>query len=279
MGRRIRPSPRCGAPSVRFLDRDRCWSRAPAAQTPWPWPRRSPSRRRAPGAAGRAGHGRPRPAGRVGASRPRRVAALGYELGLDPVEMVPVTVGADGGPGGSRAGGALRARWAAAAEALGRPGAARAHARRPGRDGAAGARARLRARGRSPGCAPGQGRYLRPLLGLRRGDDGGGLRRARAAGVGRPAQRRPGAAAGAAAPRGPAAARGRAAGWGRRGPGPHCRPAAGRPRRTRCGSGTARTERPRLVRTACRDARWPSCRVRCGPGCSWPGRQLRRRPR
>jgi tRNA(Ile)-lysidine synthase len=88
----------------------------------------------------------------------RRVAALGYELGLDPVEIVPVSVGADGGPEAA----ARTARYAALSSLA---DALDAHVllghmllglgRGSGPRSVAGMRTR-------------SGRYLRPLLAVRR---------------------------------------------------------------------------------------------------------------
>src|SRR5579859_3806943 len=50
----------------------------------------------------------------------RRVAEIGYDLGLDPVEIVPVTVGADGGSMEAAARAARYAALDAVAAALGR---------------------------------------------------------------------------------------------------------------------------------------------------------------
>ena len=73
---------------------------------------------------------------------------------------------------------ARAARYAALAgrPAHGAAGAARPHPRRPGRDRAARARPRAPGRGRWPACGPVDGRWLRPLLGVRRATDPGRLR-------------------------------------------------------------------------------------------------------
>jgi tRNA(Ile)-lysidine synthase len=100
------------------------------------------------------------------AAQARRVAAIGYELGLDPVEIVPVSVGVAGGPEAA----ARTARYAAldaVAVALGAD-VVLGHTlddqaetvllglgRGSGPQSVAGMRAR-------------SGRYLRPFLGLRR---------------------------------------------------------------------------------------------------------------
>ena len=87
------------------------------------------------------------------------------DLGLDPVHVVRVEVGADGGPEAA----ARTARYAALADggrAARRPDRARAHPRRPGRDRAAGPGPRLgpavgRRHGRAPrttAASPGGGR-------------------------------------------------------------------------------------------------------------------------
>jgi tRNA(Ile)-lysidine synthase len=96
----------------------------------------------------------------------RRVAAIGYELGLDPVEIVPVSVGTGGGPEAA----ARTARYAAldsAADALdaqvllGHTLDDQAETVLLGLGRGSGPRSLAGMRVRS-------GRYLRPLLGLRR---------------------------------------------------------------------------------------------------------------
>jgi tRNA(Ile)-lysidine synthase len=102
------------------------------------------------------------------AAQAARVAAVGYELGFDPVEVVVVTVGADGGPEAA----ARTARYAAldaAAEAL----QARVLLGHTLDDQAETVLLGL-GRGSGPrsiaGMRPADGRWLRPLLGLRRSD-------------------------------------------------------------------------------------------------------------
>ena len=122
------------------------------------------------------------------ADRAATVAAALRELGLDPVEVVPVAVGDDGGPEAA----ARTARYAALDEAAERLGAAavllghtlddQAETVLLGLARGSGARSLA-------GMAPARGRYRRPLLGLRRTTV-----RAAADGLphlGGPAQRRP----------------------------------------------------------------------------------------
>ena len=100
------------------------------------------------------------------ADQARRVAELGYELGFDPVEIVAVRVGSDGG----REAAARKARYGAldaVAEALGREVLLahtlddQAETVLMGLGRGSGARSIAGMRARS-------GRYLRPFLGLRR---------------------------------------------------------------------------------------------------------------
>ncbi len=103
------------------------------------------------------------------ASRASRTAA---SLGLDPVTVRRVAVGSDGGPEGA-AREARHTRDRAGRRRHGvAPGAVRAHARRPGGDGAARPAARQRAgravRHATAGAADRRTGYGRPLLGVRR---------------------------------------------------------------------------------------------------------------
>lgn len=100
------------------------------------------------------------------AEQARRIAALGFELGFDPVEVVPVTVATGAGPeAAARA--ARYAALAAAAEALdadvvlGHTLDDQAETALLGLGRGSGPRSLAGMRARS-------GRYLRPLLGLRR---------------------------------------------------------------------------------------------------------------
>ena len=122
--------------------RPRCWSPAPAAPTRWRWPRPSRSRRRGPG--GRPGWSPSTTAcSRARPSSAARVAPLGYELGLRPGRG---RAGRRSGTAGGPEAAARTARYPRSTRppaALDAHGAARAHPRRPGRDGAARARPRL----------------------------------------------------------------------------------------------------------------------------------------
>ena len=255
-----------------------CWSRAPAARTRSPSPRRSRSRRRVRAcrpAFVTVDHGLQRRFGRAGAAR-SRAAGLRARFRPGPDRAGDRRDGRRVRGGG--ADGPLRRAAASAAD---------------GRDVLLGHTLDDQAesvllglgRGSGPRSVAGMrvrdGALVRPLLGRAAGDHGRGVRGAGTAGVGRPGQRRPALPAGPVAARGAAAARGRAAGRRRRGARPHRVPAAGRPRRAR---------RPGRFRVAPRIAAfggaapirgakqvwtwrsWPHCPARCAPGCCGRGR-------
>ena len=103
---------------------------------------------------------------------PAEVAAAASDaaraLGLDPVVVRRVEVTGEGGPRGIRSRCPLRRARRGRRRDRSGARAARPHPRRPGRDRAARARPRHRARRASPACPPARAATRRPLLGIRR---------------------------------------------------------------------------------------------------------------
>ena len=225
----------------------------------------------------RAGHRRPRPAGPGSAEQAARVAALGYELGLDPVEVVRVAVGHGRGPGGrgphrplrrARCG---RRRPRAGSCCSGTPSTTRPRRCCSGSAAAPG-RARSPACRRAPAATAPVARRAprdhRGRLPTRSASTPGTTRTTPTRALQRVRLRT----------RGAAAARGRAAGRRRRGAGPHRRPAAGRRRRARrLGRRDRLALRARPHDGDHRDGELPvaalaPCPARCAPACCGTGR-------
>ena len=231
--------------------------------------RRAVRWRRLPGADRRRGrvashHGldrRPRAAGRI-APRRRHCPRTGAErwVALTP-RCFPSTSARQGGPEAAARDGALRG---AGRGARRRAGAARAHARRPGRDRAARPRPRLRSQVDRGHAAVGSA-VVSAAARRAAGTDPGRLRRAWPDAVAGPAQRRPPVHPLAAAHRGAAAAGGRARRRGGRGAGPHRRRVARGHRRPRRRGGARVGGGDRRGRTRRRRG-WPNCPPRSGAG-------------